>query len=95
MSDTTHTIRVADDHTIRVADDQTITVECTAPADADCRTEQGCLVVEQAEDPGIDFTEYYGGPGRAVAVVDGMPIDVSWDGECYEWTPAATSGSAA
>lgn len=83
-------------HTIRVAGDQTVTVECSAPTDADCRIDQrGCLVVEQAEDPGIDFAEYYRGPGRCTTLVDGMSIDVSWDGECYEWTPVATSGSAA
>lgn len=82
-------------HTIHIVNDKTA-VHCAAPGDGDCRTEVNtCLVTEQAGMPDIDFAEYYGGVGPRVKPADGMAIDVHWDGDCYEWTPAATSGSAA
>jgi hypothetical protein len=88
MSDTTG-------HIVHITDDG-LMIACHEPMDADCRTEVGtCLVVAQADDEFIDFAEYYGGRGAHPPLVDGMPIDVEWDGECYEWTPAATSGSTA
>lgn len=83
------------DHTIQIRN-SVIAIECNAASDADCRTElDSCLVVEQAEDTSIEFTEYYGGQGAPPPLVDGMPIDVSWDGEYYEWTSAGTAAGAA